>query len=42
MKTKKFSESARKVIEIEGNTILGLLDKVDANFERACEILFIC
>ena len=42
MKTKKFSESARKVIEIEGNTILGLLDKVDANFERACEILFNC
>ncbi len=42
MKTKKFSESARKVIEIEGNTILGLLDKIDTNFERACEILFNC
>lgn len=42
MKTKKFSESARKVIEIEGHTILGLLDKIDANFERACELLFNC
>lgn len=42
MKTKRFSESARKVIEIEGHTILGLLDKIDANFERACELLFNC
>lgn len=42
MKTKRFSESARKVIEIEGHTILGLLDKIDTNFERACELLFNC
>lgn len=42
MHTKKFSESARKVIETEGKTILSLLNQIDSNFEHACEFLLNC
>jgi arabinose-5-phosphate isomerase len=42
MNTKKFFESARKVIKIEAKTILSLLKKIDASFERACELLLNC
>lgn len=42
MHTKKFSESARKVIEIEGKTILSLLNQIDSNFDQACELLLNC
>jgi arabinose-5-phosphate isomerase len=42
MNIKKFSASARKVIEAEGNAILGLLKQIDSNFEHACELLFNC
>lgn len=42
MDTKKFSASARKVIEIEGRAVLGLLHQINANFERACDLFFNC
>lgn len=42
MSTKKFSESARKVIEIEGKTILSLLNQIDSRFDQACELLLNC
>lgn len=42
MDTKKFSTSARKVIEIEAKTVLGLLSQIDTSFEHACELLFNC
>lgn len=42
MNTKKFSESAREVIETEGKAILGLLKQIDSNFEQACELLLNC
>lgn len=42
MHTKKFSESARKVIEIEGKAILSLLKQIDSNFDQACELLLNC
>lgn len=42
MNTKKFSESARKVIKIEANAILSLLKQIDAYFEQACELLLSC
>ncbi len=42
MHIKKFSESARKVIEAEGKAILSLLKQIDSNFEQACELLLNC
>ena len=42
MNTKKFSESARKVIETEGKAILNLLKQIDSSFEQACELLLNC
>jgi arabinose-5-phosphate isomerase len=33
---------ARKVLRIEAAAILGLVDRVDANFERAVQVLFEC
>ena len=42
MNTKKFSDSARKVIEIEANAILNLLPQLNLKFEQACELLLTC
>ncbi|MGC1854329.1 MAG: KpsF/GutQ family sugar-phosphate isomerase [Candidatus Aquirickettsiella sp.] len=42
MHIKKFSESARKVIEAEGKAILSLLKQIDSNFEQTCELLLNC
>lgn len=42
MNTKKFSDSARNVIEIEANAILNLLPQLDSKFERACELFLNC
>ncbi|OIZ94494.1 arabinose-5-phosphate isomerase [Candidatus Rickettsiella isopodorum] len=42
MTIKKFSESARQVIETEGKTILSLLKKIDSSFDQACELLLSC
>lgn len=42
MHTKKFSESALKVIETEGKAILSLLKRIDSCFEQACELLLNC
>ncbi len=35
-------ELARKVLRIEAGAILGLVDRIDANFERAVTLLFEC
>lgn len=35
-------ETARRVIEIEARTLLGLIDRLDETFERAVELLFAC
>ena len=42
MKDKKFSESALELIKIEGAAVNGLAKRIDANFEKACELLFDC
>lgn len=42
MTTKKFSESARIVIETEAKAILSLLKQIDSRFEHACELLLNC
>ena len=42
MHIKNFSESARKVIEIEGKAILSLLNQIGSNFDQACELLLHC
>lgn len=42
MNDKKFSESALELIKIEAKAINGLEKKIDANFEKACELLFNC
>lgn len=42
MNDKKFSESARELIKIEGAAVNGLAKRIDANFEKACELLFDC
>lgn len=42
MNFKKFSESARNVIEIEAQAILGLLKQIDKNFVQTCELLLNC
>jgi arabinose-5-phosphate isomerase len=35
-------ETARKVLEIEANAILGLVPRVDETFDRAVEVLYAC
>jgi hypothetical protein len=33
---------ARKVLRVEADAILGLVDRIDGEFERAVELLFEC
>ncbi|WP_218814047.1 KpsF/GutQ family sugar-phosphate isomerase [Rickettsiella endosymbiont of Dermanyssus gallinae] len=42
MNDKKFSESARELIKIEGQAVNDLEKKIDTHFEKACELLFNC
>ncbi len=35
-------DTARKVLEIESQAILGLRDRLDARFDQAIELLFVC
>lgn len=42
MNDKKFSGSALELIKIEAKAVDGLTKKIDANFEKACELLFNC
>ncbi|BBB15865.1 arabinose 5-phosphate isomerase [Candidatus Rickettsiella viridis] len=42
MNDKKFSESALELIKIEGAAVNSLTKRVDAHFEKACELLFDC
>jgi len=42
MNDKKFSESALELIKIEGAAVNSLAKRIDANFEKACELLFDC
>lgn len=42
MNDKKFSESALELIKIEGTAVNGLAKRIDANFEKACQLLFNC
>ena len=42
MDTEKLIARGRRVIEIEANAVAALAQRVDANFARACELLFAC
>lgn len=42
MNAEKFSKSALEVIKIEGLAVNGLAKSIDANFEKACALLFNC
>jgi len=37
-----FSESAKRTISMERDAVAELLERIDTNFERACEIIFKC
>jgi len=40
--TKRISEVAQNVIEIEANAIANLKSRIDHNFTKACELLYAC
>lgn len=37
-----YIESGKRTIEIERNAVNALLDRIDSNFEKACEIMLSC